>query len=58
MTKAALVVFCLLAIAPPLRADSECAPLLASSFPGRELSTDQKFRAYMMDLLEGGRVGF
>ena len=27
----------------------ECAQLLASFFQSRELSTDQKFRAYMMD---------
>ena len=40
------------------RADSECAPLLASSSQSRELSTEQKFRAYMVDLLEGGELGF
>ena len=50
---------CLLfAVAPPLRADSECAPLLASSFQSRELSATDKFRAYMVDLLEGGELGF
>ena len=48
----------LLVVAPSLRAESECAQLLASSFQGRELSTDQKFRAYMEDLLEGGEMGF
>ena len=48
----------LLVVAPSLRAESECAQLLASSFQGRELSTDQKFRAYMVDLLEGGELGF
>ena len=40
------------------RADSECAPLLASSSQSRELSTTQKFHAYMVDLLEGGELGF
>ena len=39
-------------------ADSGCARLLAPSFQSRELSTDQKFRAYMEDLLEGGELGF
>ena len=39
-------------------ADSECAHLLAPSFQSRELSTEQKFRAYMVDLLEGGELGF
>ena len=48
----------LLVIALPLRADSECALLLASSSQSRELSATDKFRAYMVDLLEGGELGF
>ena len=38
--------------------DSDCAQLLAPSFQSRELSTVQKFRAYVVDLLEGGELGF
>ena len=48
----------LLVVTSPLRAESECAQLLASSFQSRELSATDKFRAYMVDLLEGGEMGF
>ena len=43
---------------PARTADSDCARLLAPSFQSRELSTTQKFRAYMEDLLEEAVLGY
>ena len=40
------------------RTNSDCASLLASSSQSRELSTDQKFRAYMENLLEEAVLGY
>ena len=39
-------------------ADSDCARLLAPSFQSRELSTEEKFRAYMENLLEDAVLGY
>ena len=39
-------------------ADSDCARLLAPSFQSREPGTEQKFRAYMENLLEEAVLGY